>query len=157
VTDLRRRLREAEEVAYAEFLAQIDGLSHAEWEEPFLGSQGWSAKDIVFHVAAWLTSCGHELERIRAGTYVDGEVEDEEVERRNLEWFEVSTALDVETVRAELAAARARMLQEFEASEPVPAAVEWFTESGDLHYRDHAEQLRRWRTGPERSRPGRLG
>lgn len=146
MTDLRRQLTQAEDAAYAEFCDQLDGLSDEELQESFLGPDAWSAKDLMFHVGAWLAEGGRVLERIRLGTHVDESVEDDETERKNREWFEMSRMLDVNTVRAELSSARNRMLRELDALPEVsPLAAEWFAECGDIHYREHAEHLRGWR------------
>jgi hypothetical protein len=99
-------------------------------------------KDVMFHIAAWAAECGAQLERIRMGTFVRSEVD---VERLNREWFELSRTMDPHTVRAELAAARTRMVLEFGTlPEVTPDAVEWFEESGPLHYAEHLVDLRPW-------------
>jgi hypothetical protein len=46
-------------------------------------------------------------------------------------------------VRADFLDARRRMVEAFEALDDVtPVAVEWFEESGALHYAKHVEDLR---------------
>jgi hypothetical protein len=53
--------------------------------------------------------------------------------------------MDLKTVKAEFAASRTRMVVEFGTlPEVTPAAVEWFEESGPLHYQEHLVDLRRW-------------
>jgi hypothetical protein len=59
--------------------------------------------------------------------------------------------MDLEGVRAGGRERRARMRSAFEAlAELTPAAVEWFEESGPLHYAEHGDDLARW---TERLRP----
>jgi len=65
--------------------------------------------------------------------------------RRNQAWFEVSRSMPSGDVRAGFVPSRLRMLEAFRALEEVsPDAVEWFEESGALHYAAHAEDLRRF-------------
>ena len=67
---------------------------------------------------------------------------------QNREWFELSRQLDVPTVMAEFHAARTKMRQEWcelgEHGELTSDAVEWFEESGHIHYRDHRRELLAW-------------
>ena len=106
---------------------------------------GWSPKDAMFHVAAWCAEAARQLERMRLGTYVDPLIESD---AQNRAWFDLSQELDVPTVRAELHAARTKMRQEWcelgEHGELTSDAVEWFEESGHIHYRDHRRELLAW-------------
>ena len=68
-------------------------------DEPGVTGDGWSAKDVMFHVGAWLAEAARQLERIREGTYVDEGVS---VEDRNQAWFTLSRTLDLPTVRVRL-------------------------------------------------------
>jgi len=140
--DLRRRLCEEEDVAWAKLCELLDRLSPEELEDPTLAPEGWSPKDLMFHVGGWLADCGRQLERMRAGTFVDPQDDTEAV---NAEWFELSKTLDLDTVRAEFVSARTRMLHEFgELPEVSAVAQEWFEESGAIHYHKHIEDLERW-------------
>ncbi len=90
----------------------------------------------MFHVGAWCAEAANQLERMRMGTYVDARID---IEVMNRAWFEISTELDVPTVKAELHAARTKMRQEWcelgERGALTPDAIEWFEESGHIHYR----------------------
>jgi hypothetical protein len=100
-------------------------------------------RDVLFHIAAWAAECGLQIERMRMGTWEEPHLD---VERINREWFELSRTMDVQTVKAELSAARTRMVVEFGTMpEVTPPAMEWFEESGPLHYDAHLVDLRRWR------------
>jgi mycothiol maleylpyruvate isomerase-like protein len=136
------RLLVDEETKWRELCAEIERFTGEELERPGVTPDGWSVKDVMFHIAAWAAHCGLQLERMRMGTW---EPSDEDVERRNREWFELSRTLDLRTVRAELAAARTRMVVEFGTlPEVTPDAWEWFEESGPLHYESHLQDLRPW-------------
>lgn len=142
--DVERLLAE-ERGGWDEMWSVFDRIPPERLEERGVTPEGWSPKDVMFHVGAWCAECGNQLERIRLGTFVN---ESWETDRRNREWFETSQRLDVPTVRVELHAARARMLQEWEAlAEITPDAWEWFEESGPLHYAEHVKDLRAWLEG----------
>jgi hypothetical protein len=136
------RLIAEEDAAWEELCAEIERMSDADLEKPGVTPDGWSVKDVMFHIAGWAADCGLQLERIRMGTWTRP---DEDVERQNREWFELSRTMDLAVVRAKLAAARTRMVAEFATlREVTPDAVEWFEESGPLHYREHLVDLRPW-------------
>jgi hypothetical protein len=120
-------------------------------EEPTVTPEGWSPKDVTFHVAAWLAEAAMSLRRMRAGTFDPAEDPTREaIERMNAEWFAASRELDVPTVRVELEAARSELrLAWGELPEMTPDAWSWFDESGARHYADHARDLRRWLGDPD--------
>jgi hypothetical protein len=132
----------AEDAKWYELCGTFERFSDEQIEEPGVTPDGWSVKDVMFHIAAWAAECGVQLERIRMGTFTPP---DDDVERLNREWFELSRTMDLHTVRAELAAARTRMVLEFGTLPEVTTdAVEWFEESAALHYGVHLEDLRAW-------------
>jgi hypothetical protein len=115
------------------------------FEEPTLTPEGWSPKDAMFHVGAWMNDCGLQLERIRAGSFDPAEETRESIERQNAEWFRHSRMMDPAEVKSGFEAARARMINEFgRMTEVSPEAWEWFEESGSLHYAKHASDLQAW-------------
>jgi hypothetical protein len=135
-------LLDAEEAAWHLLVAEVERFTDEEMERPGVTPDGWSVKDVVFHIGAWAADCGLQLERMRMGTW---EAPHEDVERQNREWFELSQTMDLKTVKAELAASRTRMVVEFGTlPEVTPAAIEWFEESGPLHYEAHLADLRTW-------------
>jgi hypothetical protein len=114
-------------------------------DEPTLTNDGWSPKDVMFHVGAWLAEAARQLERIREGTYVGAGVS---VEDRNQAWFALSRTLDLSTVRAELESSRIMARDALYAlPELTPEAREWFEESAGLHYAEHVPDLVRWLDG----------
>jgi hypothetical protein len=107
---------------------------------------GWTPRDVMFHIGAWMAEAAMQMERMRAGTFHGaGDIEGETIERMNREWFEISRDLDTPTVRAELFASRTMMMQAWEALPEITAiAWEWFEESGPRHYDEHLPDLRAW-------------
>lgn len=133
---------DAEEAGWRELCAEVGRFTDEQMERPGVTPGGWAVRDVLFHIGAWAADCGLQLERMRMGTWEDPH---EDVERQNREWFELSRTMDLRTVRAELAASRTRMVLEFGTMpEITPAAVEWFEESGLLHYQEHLSSLRSW-------------
>jgi hypothetical protein len=115
------------------------------FEEGTFTPEGWSAKDVVYHVGYWLGDCARVLERIREGTF-DRAAEDAlDVERINAEGFEASRPMDPRDVRAMCEGARVEARSAFGTlPEVTPEAWEWFEESGPLHYAKHADDLEAW-------------
>ena len=137
-----QHLLDEEDARWRELSAEIERCSDDELEVSGVTPDGWSVKDIMFHIAAWAADCATQLERMRTGTWIRS---DEDVERQNREWFELSRTMDLDVVRAELAASRTRMVAEFGSLAQVTSdAREWFEESGPLHYAAHLRDLRPW-------------
>jgi hypothetical protein len=133
---------DAEETRWKELCSEVDRFTEDELVRPGITPDGWAVRDVLFHIAAWAAECGLQLERMRMGTWEEPHLD---VERTNREWFELSRTMDAKTVKAELAAARTRMVVEFGTlPEVTPAAMEWFEESGPLHYDAHLVDLRPW-------------
>ena len=135
----------AEERAWSELSALFAQIPVELFEQPSVTPGGWSPKDVMFHIGAWMADCGLQLERMRAGTFSASDETRESIERQNAEWFELSRTMDPVDVRAEFAAARLRMVEDFGTLPQVTAdAREWFEESGVIHYAKHVSDLQAW-------------
>jgi hypothetical protein len=135
-------LLDREETKWRELCMEVQRFSDEELERAGVTPDNWSVRDVLFHVGAWAAECGLQLERMRMGTWEEPRLD---VERQNRQWLELSRTMDLKTVKAEFAASRTRMVVEFGTlPEVTPAAVEWFEESGPLHYEEHLVDLRRW-------------
>ena len=137
----RERLLSEEEIGWTALMVAFGAVPPERFEEATVTPEGWSPKDLMFHVAAWCGECDVHLERMRTDTPND----EVETDTRNREFFEMSKGMDAATVRAELPVARTRMreaLQRFGAI--TPSAEEWFRESGTIHYADHLRDLSAW-------------
>jgi hypothetical protein len=110
------------------------------FEDPTLTPEGWSPKDVMYHVAAWAEEAATVLGRIAAGTHREGSVD---VEQKNDEWFAVSRGMDPDVVRLRFAKGRISMREAFLRLDRADAvAMEWFEESGARHYEEHLPGLR---------------
>ena len=143
----REDLLRQEAEAWGKIDGVVESLSAAELVRPGYTVEGWSAKDMMAHVAAWSDYAARVLDEIAKGTW-DGRDEFAEsgsVDRLNAEWFERDRDLDVDAVRSDWHASRTRMLQAFGALDEItPDADEWFEESGPSHYAEHLTDLESW-------------
>jgi len=140
----REDLLRSEDRGWAELHSLLDALSPRQMLEPGLTPEGWSVKDLLWHLGAWWAEAVIMLERIRAGTY-DRKDEATSVDELNARFLEEGRRLDLATVKPELYAARNQALLGFAAlPELTPEAEEWFRESGPEHYEDHLDDLRAW-------------
>jgi hypothetical protein len=140
------RIDEAARVAEAEgwhqFHSLVDLLSPEELLEPGYYPEGWSARDVVGHIGAWLAEGGMLLEQMRGGTYVEGELD---VDASNARFFELMRDLPLEIVHLQAWAARWRLLGAWSLLEVVtPAADAWLAKSTSEHYDEHLPRLREW-------------
>jgi hypothetical protein len=148
--DPTRLLREEDE-AWARFAAVRERIPPDRLDDPSVTPGGWSPKDTLHHVAAWLELCADVCEGIAAGTW-DPAAEAEEtsdlVDRRNAEQFARARAMATSEVEAGLARARDRARRAFAAlSEVTPDAWGWFEESGPMHYAKHLHDLSAFTAG----------
>jgi hypothetical protein len=140
--DERDRLVREEDEGWSELSALVARLSPDQLEEPGLNDDGWSVKDLLFHLSCWWAEAARHLERVGLGTYEEEDVPEDDM---NARFLDEGRRLPLADVLARLPIARTRALQELAALPQLTApAVEWFEESGALHYREHLEHLRSW-------------
>jgi mycothiol maleylpyruvate isomerase-like protein len=160
---VRQRLSAEEAAGWDTLVAEVDRIPPDRAEMPGAGADGWTLKDVLFHLAAWCEEAAGQLAAVREGRYRPPSIE---TDARNEECLRAGRAIDLASVRVRLERGRARMLAEWAAAgEPPPAATEWFAESGDEHYREHLAELRSFadaggssgRTGATDRRAGLLG
>ena len=135
-------LRKAEDEGWHELHTLIDSLPPDAVERPGYFEEGWSAKDLLAHIGAWLAQAGVALEQIGGGTYRADEID---VDALNGRYLETLRALPFDVVRAQADAARTRMLI---ASAAVASrngdAAFWIRKAGPDHYAEHLPRLREW-------------
>jgi hypothetical protein len=144
--DLPWLMRE-EAAAWKALVDVLDRVPADRFEEPGVTPEGWSPKDVMFHVAGWLDDCAVVLDRIGDGTFDrDAEPDDRAtIDGINRRWYERSRSMSAEEVRGEFARSRDRAVRAFgRLREVSPDAWEWFEESGPLHYGAHARDVEAW-------------
>jgi len=142
VVPTNRELLAEEARLWAELYRLVDGLPADRASEPGYFEEGWSAKDLVGHIGSWLAEAGVCLERIRAGTYRDEEID---IDTMNARFFDALHDVPLPVVKSQAIAARSRMLHAWgELTETPPEAVRWISKSGPDHYAEHLPRLRDW-------------
>jgi hypothetical protein len=140
-TDIRL-LVEIERRSWGELQALLSSITPEQAERPGYFTEGWSAKDLVAHIAGWLAEGWHVLEQIRVGTF-DGR--DMDVEGRNAVFLEANRPQPMRVVHTEAAAARSRLLHEVGQLVSVTGEAEfWLRKVGPEHYAEHLPRLREW-------------
>jgi hypothetical protein len=138
----KAELRAAEDAGWAELLSVIESLSPELLQEPGYFPEGWSVKDMIWHIGSWQAEAQCVLEQLRMGTYVNRPID---VDGMNQRFLEANRELPLAIVRAEAWSARTRMLIEMNLQAEVSTtAEEWFVESGAEHYAEHLPRLREW-------------
>lgn len=134
------RLLADEDRGWLELTEVFGDVPPERFDEPTVTDEGWSPKDVMYHVAAWAEEAATVLGRIAAGTH---RARHPDVQSLNEEWFEVGRGLDDDVVRIRFAKGRVAMRQAFTRLPEVDAtAWEWFDESGPRHYEEHLPDLR---------------
>jgi Mycothiol maleylpyruvate isomerase N-terminal domain len=140
-TDIRA-LVEDERRSWGEFQALLASVSPEQTERPGYFLEGWSAKDLLAHVAGWLAEAGQVLEQVRVGTFTG---RDMDIEGRNAVFLEANRPQPLRVVHAEAYAARTRLLQEVGQLVGVTAVADlWLRKAGPEHYAEHLPRLREW-------------
>jgi hypothetical protein len=147
----RQRLLDDEAAGWERFRAVAAQIPAERAEDPTVTPDGWSPKDTLFHVAAWLELCADVCDRIAAATWDPATAEEETpafVDRINAEQFDRARAMTPQEVEERLARARERARTAFaELPDMTRDAWGWFEESGPMHYAKHVHDLVAFRQG----------
>lgn len=134
-----------EHEAWEAFRAVVDGIDPARRETAGANPDGWSVKDVLWHVAHWWDDLAGTLASLRAGTYAEPSEGDDATDAENARVLEESAAMTLGDVERGLEEARARMLAAWAALPEVDATAEreFVWETID-HYEEHLPDLRRF-------------
>ena len=126
--------REAE--GWAVFETAVDAVPRERRSEPSL-PEGWSVKDLLWHVAHWWDEAADALEGADGGGESD-------TDATNAAVLEASRAMSLDEVEAGTARIRDRMLRAWAQAvgSDDPEAPETFEGETFLHYEDHIGSLR---------------
>lgn len=151
-----RELRESR----AEFLDAIEGLDESEIMEPGVVGE-WSIKDLLAHLNRWEGELVTMLWQVKEGRFPDrpeisGQDQIDEINRR---WYLESRDRPLDMIESDFRALRPQTIRRVEAfsteelndpdfhkalrGEPL---WRWIEVDTFEHEREHAEQVRRWRT-----------
>jgi hypothetical protein len=141
---------------YESLYGALMSLSDADKVCPML--DGWSVKDILAHIAAWLREGARALEALARGEQATPEsLTDDDVDARNDRFVEQWRGASVQEVQTELhlakgAFARAMRALRQERFAEGEAARRIVCEEGIDHFMEHARQIWKWK---EREKVGR--
>ena len=126
--------------AYAAFEAAVAAVPRERFEETSL-PDGWTVKDVLWHVAYWWRDGARTFAAIADGTHT-GFDEDEETDVTNARVLDESRSRSLEEVEAEVAEARAALLTAFDPVSDDELALELFRSETIEHYDEHLPALR---------------
>lgn len=137
-----------ERQAWEAFRAAVDAIGSARKQTPGVHAEGWTVKDVLWHVAHWWDDLAGTLDAMRAGTYVEPPEDDEATDAENARVLEESGRMTLADVERGLGEARERMLAAWAALPEVDAAAEqeFVWETID-HYEEHLPGLRAFAEG----------
>lgn len=141
----REELTRREAEAWGSFRTLADGVPEERRERSGVNVEGWTVKDVLWHVAHWWDDLTDTLERLRAGTFEEPPDEDDQTDAENARVLEESRRMSLGEVERGLGEARVRMLAAW-ATLPVvdEVAVKHFLWETVEHYEEHEPDLRRF-------------
>src|SRR5918996_2875361 len=140
--DPKQELLEVERAHWREFRDLVDRIPSDRMEDPTLNADGWSVKDLLWHMRCWNMVVADELEKIEAGTFEDF---DWNTDENNERFLAEGRRMDPVSVQAELVVSREHAVREMAALMVVPPkAEELFSETAFKHIDDHLPELQRF-------------
>jgi len=134
----RQELTAREAAAWEEFRAAVDAIPVDRRESPIL-TEGWSVKDVLWHVVFWWEDLAPEYASIRSGVpRPDGQ----DTDTTNARVLDEGRELSLADVEGGVARSRAGMLATWTDAPDDPRADETFVSETIEHYEEHLPWLR---------------
>jgi hypothetical protein len=112
-------------------------------DEPSLTPEGWSVRDLVWHLACWNNVVATQLESMREGRFDGGF--DWNTEENNARFLTSGRSVSHPDAVSALQGSRTRVIRAMKQLEEVPPrALELFSEPAYMHVDDHVPELRRF-------------
>jgi hypothetical protein len=127
--------------AYREFALAVATVPIERREEAVL-PDGWSVKDVLWHVVYWWRDGTASFLAMQAGTYRDDETPDDETDAINARVLEESRAMSLADVEQAVIAARTALLEAFAPVVTRADAEELFVSETIEHYEEHLPAVR---------------
>lgn len=138
--DPRDLAEEAE--AWRRVHAAINRVTPDIAELPGYFEEGWTAKDVIGHLGAWMARGATALRQVAAGTYREGEID---IDAENVVYLETMRGVALDTVHLQAVAAHAELLRAWaELPDITPEAAFWVRKAGTEHYAEHLPRLESW-------------
>jgi hypothetical protein len=129
----------AEAAAWETFETALLGVPRDRMEDPLL-ENGWSVKDVLWHIARWWEDCADTLELLHTGTFTEW---DGDTDAENARVLAEGRSLSLEDVELRSAHVRERMLLAWDAlTIDDPRSAENFDSETTEHYDEHLAQIR---------------
>jgi hypothetical protein len=126
-----------EAAAWEEFRAAVDAIPTERREAPIL-REGWSVKDVLWHVAFWWEDLAPTYAALRSGVE---RVDDEDTDTTNARVLDEGREMTLADVEAGVARSREGMLAAWAEAPDHPTADEAFVSETIEHYEEHLPWL----------------
>ncbi len=104
--------------------------------------EGWTAKDAIGHLGAWMARGATVLRQIASGTYREGEID---IDAENARYLDALRDIPLDTVHLQAAAAHGELMRAWtQLPEITPEAMYWVRKAGPEHYAEHLPRLESW-------------
>lgn len=111
-------------------------------ELPGYFAEGWTAKDVIGHLGAWMARGATALRQIAAGTYREGEID---VDTENARYLETMRGMSLDSIHLQAVSSHAELRRAWaELPEVTPEAAYWVRKAGSEHYAEHLPRLESW-------------
>ena len=139
----RHTLTRREEAGWAEFRSALDNLLPGQRETLAVNDDGWTARDLVWHVRYWWEHLTGMLEEMREGTFREPESDDALTDAQNAAVLVRARGKSFAESERGADEARSRMLEAWASLPEVDeAAARWFLWETIEHYEEHLAGLR---------------
>jgi len=141
----KETLSTRERDSWAAFRAAVDRLTATQKEHPGMNADGWSVKDVLWHIAHWWTDLAGMLDEMREGAFAEPPEDDEATNAENAKVLEQSARMSLADVEQGVQMARGRMLSAWAALPEVDEPAErWFVWETIEHYEEHLADAQRF-------------
>lgn len=138
VSEGRAELTAREATAWEGFRAAVDAIPTERRESPIL-TEGWSVKDVLWHVAYWWEDLAPTYAALRAGVERS---DDEDTDTANARVLDEGRGMSLADVEAGAVRSREGMLAAWADAPDDPTADEAFVSETIEHYEEHLPWLR---------------
>jgi hypothetical protein len=138
----REDLLALERDRWATLMHLVNEVPESRRHETSLTPEGWSVRDLVWHLGCWNDVVTEQLQQMQAGTFDDRF--DWQTEENNARFLTTGHAVTFAQALAALERSRVNVIRAMQGLDDVtPRALELFSETTYMHLDDHVPELRR--------------
>jgi hypothetical protein len=139
----REELMELEYERWTLLRQLLDEVPSSRTDERSLTPEGWTVRDLVWHLASWDDVVATQLESMKVGTFDEGF--DWNTDENNARFLTSGQMITYAEAMLALEVSRTRVRRAMEELEEVSRrSVELFSEPAYMHVDDHLPELRRF-------------